>query len=66
VHDEVTCSQNDFTAYCHVDNVLEQPMVMSSMLDFIIFFLDKGRAIYLMSQPKENRLVLLRAARSSL
>lgn len=30
------------------------------------FFLDKGRAIYLMSQPKENRLVLLCAARSSL
>jgi hypothetical protein len=53
-------------AYCHVDYVLEQPMVLSSMLDFIIFFLDKGRAIYLMSQPKENRLVLLRAARSSL
>jgi hypothetical protein len=53
-------------AYCHVDYVLELPMGMRSLLDFIIFFLDKGGAIYLMSQPKENRLVLLRAARSSL
>jgi hypothetical protein len=48
------------------ENVLEQPMVMSSMLDFTIFLLDKGGAIYLMSHPKEYRLVLRRAARSSL